>query len=559
MNQWQKRLKWLLALHAMLSFTLPVLGAVYYVDAANISPSSPFTNWPTAATNIQDAVNLATAGDIVLVTNGTYQYGGGPTGQPVSNRVYVTSPILLQSVNGPSVTTIEGSNAVVRCVFLADGATLSGFTLTNGSLTTTNLVAYGGAVLCAGTNALVTNCVIAGNVTTFGDGGGIYSGRAVNCVLSNNVSSLGRGGGAFNTLLSNCVVSSNAATTWQGGGLYGGTAVDCLISNNRANHGGGAFTGVLVRCVVSQNTAPFGQGGGARSCTLTNCVLTANTAGTGGGGGSVTMVNCLVYGNFGTNFGHGSGGGVAGGTLVNCTIVSNVSDSYIGGFLAGDARNCIIYYNKGGSGGDNYNANLTNCCTTPLPSTGRDNFSQPPLFVNLVAGDLHLQPNSPCINAGNNAYLPATPGPPTNDLDGNPRIVAGTVDVGAYEFQSPASSLSYAWAQSFGFPTDGSADFQDSDGDGLNNWQEWMAGTDPTNIASAFRILAPSYSPAGVTITWQSVNTRSYYVQRATNLSASAPFYSVGPLVPGQSGTTSYTDPAASSNSLFLYRIGVIR
>ncbi len=45
-------------------------------------------------------------------------------------------------------------------------------------------------------------------------------------------------------------------------------------------------------------------------------------------------------------------------------------------------------------------------------------------------GDLRLQSNSPCINAGNNAYVSNT-----IDLDGNPRIVSGTVDIGAYEYQ----------------------------------------------------------------------------------------------------------------------------
>jgi len=99
--------------------------------------------------------------------------------------------------------------------------------------------------------------------------------------------------------------------------------------------------------------------------------------------------------------------------------------------------------------------------------------------------------------------------------------VGGTVDIGAYEFQLPASVLSYAWAQQYGLATDGLADFVDSDGDGFNNWQEWRAGTVPTDSASALRLASPTSALTSLSISWQSVTNRTYWLERATNLSSS--------------------------------------
>ena len=179
-------------------------------------------------------------------------------------------------------------------------------------------------------------------------------------------------------------------------------------------------------------------------------------------------------------------GGACSSRLINCTIVSNTA-SFGRGIFAYETTaltNCIVFYNSAGTG-PNYQPgpSFSHCCTTPLPS-GPGNITNEPGFLNLTAGDLHLQTNSSCINAGvNSAIAGAT------DLDGNPRIAGGTVDIGAYEFESPSlPSFSYAWLQQYHLPTDGSADSLDSDGDGMSNWQEWQAGTDPTDDLSVLRI-----------------------------------------------------------------------
>src|SRR5207302_10778144 len=52
------------------------------------------------------------------------------------------------------------------------------------------------------------------------------------------------------------------------------------------------------------------------------------------------------------------------------------------------------------------------------------------------SGYPRLRPNSPCINTGNNSYVTSA-----TDLDGRPRIVGGTVDIGAYEYQWPQLTI----------------------------------------------------------------------------------------------------------------------
>jgi hypothetical protein len=319
--------------------------------------------------------------------------------------------------------------------------------------------------------------------------------------------------------------------------------------------GGGVYWGTLNYCTLSGNSSSIG--GGACLSTLNNCSLISNSAMFGGGAcddpniGGAYLNNCLLYGNSARY-----GGGVDGCTLNHCTVVGNSAGEWGGGTDLSSMTNCIVYgntapaysnYNRNGGGGDSFSY----CCMTPLATNGVGNIAYAPLFVNQFDGNLHLQANSPCINSGKNAYVVGS-----TDLDGNPRIVGGTVDIGAYEFQTPASTISYAWLQQYGLPTDGSADNADADGDGMNNWKEWITGTDPTDALSILQMLSPTGGVSGMTVSWQSVTNRIYSVERATDLGAQPAFSTLATNITGRPVTTTYTNTGAVGPGPYFYRVG---
>ena len=123
----------LVATGMFLAATSSALATVRYVNVNNANPTPPYTNWATAATNIQNAVDAAGAGDEIVVTNGTYAGGSrvDPDQYGLPTCVVVDKPLTVQSVNGPDVTVINGGG-VVRCLYLTNNAVMVGFTLTNG-------------------------------------------------------------------------------------------------------------------------------------------------------------------------------------------------------------------------------------------------------------------------------------------------------------------------------------------------------------------------------------------------------------------------------------------
>jgi len=334
--------------------------------------------------------------------------------------------------------------------------------------------------------------------------------------------------------------------------ITNGHTLESSTVNPHLHDGGGIWcdaSGLITNCWLVGNSCHY-QGAGTRGGRLYACVLAGNIAYEGGGAMAASLFDCVLHDNQAMWAG---GGGAAWSTLYGCTVVGNTTPSPAGGGTGGvdgcTLYNSIVYGNSGGNWGGGALSSFINCCTAPLPS-GRGNIASDPLFADLAGRNFRLQSNSPCINAGNDTYV-------TNatDLDGNPRIKGGTVDVGAHEFQSPQSVISYAWLQQYGLPTDGSVDNADPDSDQATTWHEWKAWTNPNNQQSVLRMLTPQPGTNGTVVAWQSVSDQTYLLERATNLSA--PFLLLEGNVVGQAITTSYTDTTATNADQFFYRLGV--
>ena len=385
--------------------------------------------------------------DCTLIGNAAGFSGGGSCGGALSNCTFIGN----SSASGGGATmhlrnSLSGIGFVNNCTFVSNSAGSGGGTM------------YG----------WMSQCSLIGNTASNSGGGSAMFGYLSDCVLSNNIAPLG--GGAYQCTLTNCLLAGNTATN--GGGDYLSYIFDStLIGNTARERGGGAYWSKLVRCTLASNSAY--RGGGTYGSSQNMCRLTGNIA-TSEGGGSYdgTLNNCVLENNVAGEY----GGGSRSGTLNNCTVANNSADLADGGSFNGTLNNCIVYYNwapfsRNGWGTFNFS------CTTPDPG-GTGNITNSPGFVNSW-GDYRLRTNSPCINRGSNAFVQGT-----TDLNGNPRIAYGTVDMGAYEAQFPVGYWAWAAAVTNGLTNDTDC----AAGDGMPNLLKYATGGSPMEADGLARL-----------------------------------------------------------------------
>jgi predicted outer membrane repeat protein len=215
----------------------------------------------------------------------------------------------------------------------------------------------------------------------------------------------------------------------QGAGIHSTAPlklVRCRITRNMAGRGAGVFTAAVtlpassfVNCAFAENVAT-GAGGALYSETLivnlANCLFSGNTAVEPGGAVRVEQGRMDLH---------------------LCTFYANASDAPAGGGAFAGPRvmrlfNCIAWGNRAAGAEDQAaqlaggNLTVEHCCVQGWDDSlgGPGNHGKPPLFVDPLGpdglpgtldDDLRLGPQSPCVDAGDNARLPND----VVDLDGD--------------------------------------------------------------------------------------------------------------------------------------------
>lgn len=430
----------------------------YHVDAVDGNDLNDGLSWETAFATIQKGIDTAENGDTVIVADGTY------TGDGNRDIDFLGKAITVKSANGPESCVIDcqGSEVEPHRGFYfhqseGQDSVVQGFTITNGLTPCDPLFNHdifdpyfydpcapwvqdpchpvGGGIYCEFASPTITNCVITECGAELGGGIGCVGGECVivDCTIDGCYAgglglaeSGGHGAGIglikyAQATITNCKLTGNRGYyNSYGGGLYlvfGSAEIsDCLISGNSAwgwVEGAGLYCGpvsyvTVENSIITQNTANDADGGGifcsmGSDVTLINCTLSDNSADYDGGGifcetaSDVVVTNGILWGDTPDEV-YLSGGDpcVPGGLYVTYTAVQ-------GGY------------------------------------SGTGNIDADPLFVDPNGPDgivgteddnLRLKAGSPCINAGDNSVVDLY----DTDLDGNPRIINGTVDMGAYEF-----------------------------------------------------------------------------------------------------------------------------
>jgi len=450
------------------------------------------TNAASGASAGECVAGSSSGADVITFSiAGTINLNGSPV-PTITSDMMITGP-------GSSQLIIHRNTGNQYRVMNIDSGTvsLSGLTVTGGS---PPVGASGGGISNLGTLTM-TDVTVTANETTNSPGGGIFNQgnlTMTNCSVTANTTGP-RFGAAFGTdgggivnsgtlTMTDCVVSgnrtgsaaNNGISAGSGGGIYNTGAMTlnrATISNNitgnsndptgSAGDGAGIYhsggsTASLINCTVSGNTTGSGPGSGGRGGAIYN-----------NGGAVINLTNSTISGNSALSASGISNQGTA--QLTSCTVTNNLASSGANGIANNgsvNVRNTIVAGNAapdlsgpGASGGfASLGHNLIGDPGTTNGISNGVNGDQVGVNPQLAALANNGGPtlthallsNSPALDAGDNCVVDVAHcgdanisqlttdqrGPGfSRQVDGPDGDATSTVDIGAYEMQTPLASL----------------------------------------------------------------------------------------------------------------------
>ena len=389
--------------------TLLVAFALSGAEAANVyvrsdgSDSNTGTSWSAAKLTIQKGLDACSAGDTVFVAEGTYSasvtlkdgkhiFGGYNVA--TGKRDYDLYP-----------TIIDGSTFSNR--LLASSAEFTNPTVIDGLILQNASHGHSGGAANLYGNMTLRHCVIR-NCTTSSSGGGVYmhSGAAV-----------------IDCLIELCTATKESGAVYVSSG--------CTVEN------------CIIRGCAGKYGAIYNNGGIIRNCVIHNCEANdpswPGTAGIYNKSGQV--IHCTICNNY-------SEGGYAG---IHST--AKVYNSVFWNNQASDLTDPVNFISAGSSSAGNFaddGFDGVSFASTSLAAT--NNATGGPRFVNptdfaglpqtgqqIIAmrrADYSIAAASPMVNNAVATYAPA------QDINGVSRPKGSKADVGAYEYDSEAGTVS---------------------------------------------------------------------------------------------------------------------
>jgi hypothetical protein len=374
-------------------------------------------------TQLQSAIDNSTAGEIILVHPGTYEGELNFDGKSVT----------VKSTNGPRDTVLDGEHKLVPVTINSgetSGAVLEGLTIQDGY----DEYFGGGLIISGGSSPIIRHDVIQDNTACSG-GAGMYISDASPLIsddlISDNIGGsavqcggylAGGGilvGGSSSPDIEHNVIVGNEMDSGAGIATDGGAPLieDNVVEDNSDNGQGGS-TGLELfnsqtGTMVVQNIVGDNEGAGTESSAVRIASL-----------GRVTLLNNTIVA---TNEYYAVW---EDSSDVAPVLINNIVDGDQVSLGCGDSYSTDPYLSHNDISGSSAPTGVCSQLISP-----QSNLTASPKFVDSSMGNYKETGQSPTVGSGetSDSNYPFTL--PERDLDGKPRTIDGTVDIGAFEFR----------------------------------------------------------------------------------------------------------------------------